>query len=64
MTKKVSTTVSTGTVLIINGKEVTIGTIKNGFIKISTRVNKTSCISECISTRELNKRIKNSINNS
>lgn len=56
--KKVSTLVSSGDRLTYNGNICTIGNIKNGKIEFKTTISATSCITEHISTRELNKRLQ------
>jgi len=61
--KTIQTTVSTGTKIngILNNESVLngeIGTIKNGKITIFWLINKTSGFSQHLSTKELNKQIK------
>lgn len=56
--KKVSTLVSSGDRLTYNGNTCIIGNIKNGMIEFKTIISPTSCITEHISTRDLNKRLQ------
>lgn len=56
--KKISTTVKTGDAIQYNGKTCFIGIWKGGKIEFRTVLSPTSAITEWISTRELNNRIK------
>lgn len=61
--KIISTTVKTGDKITIDGKEWIVGTYSKGKIKLTHTINKTSCITQEISTKTLNKSLAN-INNS
>jgi len=61
--KKIQTTVKTGDKIsgMLNGEKLLtgeIGTYQNGKIKVFWHINKFSGFSEFISTKELNRRIK------
>ncbi len=59
-TKKINTTLKTGDKIIVPNTNLKgeIGTYKDGKIKILWYVNKFSGFSEFISTKELNRRLK------
>lgn len=56
--KRVSTSVKTGDEISYAGRTCKIGMIKNGKIQFTAKLSETSCITEWISTQELNKRLK------
>jgi hypothetical protein len=56
--KTVSTTVKTGDIINYAGHKCRIGVIKNGRIQFTMLLSETSAITEHITTRELNKRLK------
>jgi hypothetical protein len=57
-TKKVSTKVNTGDAIYHNGYIKIVGMLKNGLIELKTVINKTSAISEQLSTKRLNETLK------
>jgi len=57
--KKISTSVNSGDIININNSYWIIGEYKKGLIKISKKINETSCITDFISVKKLNKIISN-----
>ena len=57
--RTITTTVSTGDTVTMNGRIGTVGNYKHGLIQVRWKVNDTSCASDFYTTRKLNQLVNN-----